>query len=124
MKKESINVLEIENTFTSVITAVREGYGYVSRFSDGVCVFVNNKGVKNELNAIMYNPSSGNVTRFELSKNQFKKFFNDVILELGVENYKINDSEIDVIEEFASITHALYAAKTGEYKEYRIKKTA
>lgn len=124
MKREPINVLEVEKEFTSIITAVREGYGYVSRFSDGVCVFVNNKGVKSELNGIMFNPSSGDVTRFELSKKQFKGMFNDAILKFGVENYKISDSEIDVIEGFESITHALYAAKTGAYKGYRIKKTA
>lgn len=124
MKRELVNLLEIENNFASVITAVREGYIYVSRFSDGVCVFVNNKGVDRELKGIMYNPSSEEVTRFEITKSQFKVLFNDVILEFGVEQYKISDSDFDVIEQFDSITHALVAAKTGAYKGYRIKKTS
>lgn len=124
MKKELINILGVEKNFNSVIAAIREGYVYVSRFSDGVCILINNKGNQREIKVIMYNPLSENVTRFEMTKNQFKPFFNDVIVEFGVDSYKIKDSEIDVIEQLDSVTHALVAAKIGNFKEYRIKKTS
>jgi hypothetical protein len=124
MKRELLSLLEVENNFNSVITAIREGYVYISRFTDGLCVLINNKGEDKEIKGIMYNPSSKSVTRFEMTKNQFKLFYNDVILKYIDENYKIKDSQIDVIEQFDSITHALYAAKTGSYKGYRAKEVS
>lgn len=124
MERKLLSLIEVEKNFDGVIAAVKEGYVYVSRFSDGVCFLINNKGKESELKGIMYNPSSKGVTRFDITKDQFKVLFNDAILKFGVENYKIKDSEIDVIEQFDSITHALYAAKTGAYRGYRIKKTS
>jgi len=122
MKGEIIEIHVLESKYSKIIDVIKTGNLYVGRFQDGVCILINNKAQDKEFKGIMYNPNSFGATRFELSENDFQKMFVEVILKHIKENYKIEDNENDMIEQFDSIANALFAKEKGNYKNYMVGK--
>lgn len=97
---------------------INQGNVYVSRYPDGVCVLINNRGKLKDLKFIMYNPESRAVMRTELSWHEFEKMFSEIVMIRSHEHYEVVENGHDIIQYFDSICHALMALGTGSYRGY------
>ncbi|HEY8890190.1 MAG TPA: hypothetical protein VIM70_08020 [Clostridium sp.] len=124
MERKRVNIFLLDNEFKNIIKAIEAGFIYVGRCFDGACLFINNKGEGKKLKCIMFNTKSCSVTRFELDKITFKKMYNEHLLEITNVQYKIEDNEDDMIEQFYNLGNAIHAmeTETGTYKNYKTRK--
>lgn len=122
MERKRVNMFILENKYKDIIKAIEDGYIFAGRGSEGVCIFINNKGKGKKLKCIMFNTISCTCTRFELNKNMFKKIYTDYLSKLFNAQYKIEDNEDDMIEQFHNLGNAIHAMETGTYKNYKARK--
>lgn len=124
MERKRVNMFLLENKYKDIIKAIEDGYIFAGRGLEGACIFINNKGEDRKLKCIMFNTISCDVMRFELDKNMFKKIYTDYLSKLINAQYKIEDNELDMIEEFYNLGNAIHAmeTKTGMYKNCKARK--
>lgn len=121
-RRKRLNMKFLSGSYSGIIKSIDAGNVYVCRYPDGVCVLIN-KQKSGRFKFVMYNPLSHMVTRAEMSRQEFKKMYNDVLFYLNSEHYVFKkDKEIDVIEQFDSIADALMALKKGSFRNYKVRK--
>jgi len=121
MIRKRVTMNCVGHNFKSAIKVIDRGNVYVSRYPDGVCILVNNRGVSREFKFIMFDPKASGVTRAEMNRDEFERMFPDLVMNLSREHYEFVENGDDMIEQFDSICTALMALDTGSYKGYRVR---
>lgn len=116
-KKVKIHVLS--NGYREILDAINSGFVYVGKNQE-VVVLINKQGQNREYKGIAYSILTCNVARFEMNINELKEMHNDFLSKIMEEQYKLEDDEDDMIEEFENISNALVALQKGSYKNYRV----
>lgn len=122
MRRKRVIVNFVGDDFKSAMQVIDRGNVYVSRYPDGDCILVNNRGTSKDLKFIMFDPESCRGIRTELDRNEFENMFTDILSYFGGEHYEIVENGDDMIEKFASICAALMALETRIYKGYRVRR--
>lgn len=122
MSRRRIIVNIVEHNFESAMQVINKGNVYVSRYPDGVCILINNRGKLKDFKFIMYNPESRAVMRTELSWDEFEKMFSEIVMIRSHEHYEAVENGHDIIQYYDSICDALMALGTGSYRGYRVRR--
>lgn len=118
--RKRINVHILGSDYKEILDAINSGFVYVGKNQDAV-VLINKKGQNREYKGIAYSPLTCEVLRFEMNIDELKKLSKD-LSKIMEAQYKLEDNEDDVIEQFESISDALIALQRGSYKDYRVRR--
>ena len=113
---KTVNINVLDNGYREILEAVNSGFIYVGKEQHQV-VLVNNQGQNREYKVIVYNPIICVGYRFEVNRDELKKLAKD-FSENMEEQYKIEDNEYDMIEQFESISDAIIALQIGSDRVY------
>ena len=121
MSRKRVIINIVEHNFESAMQVINSGNVYVSRYPDGVCILINNRGTLKDLKFIMYNPKSRGVMRAEMHRDEFEKMFYEIVMNRTREHYEVVENGDDIIKYFDSICSALMGLKTGSYNGYQVR---
>lgn len=114
--RKTVKIHVLGNSYREILDAINSGFIYVGKNQDEV-VLINKKGQNREYKVIVYNPLIYVGFRFEVNIDELKKLSKELSKTME-EQYKIEDNEYDMIEQFGSISDALIALQKGSYKNY------
>lgn len=114
--RKRVNIHILGNGYKEALDGINSGFVYVGKNEDEV-VLINKKGQNREYKGILYSPLTCEVLRFEMNIEELKKISKE-LSKIMKEQYKLEDNEDDVIEQFENISDVLIALKRGSYKDY------
>jgi len=118
--RKRINAYILDSDDKEILDAINSGFVYVGKKQD-IVVLINKKGQNREYKGIAYSPLTYEGLRFEMNMDELKKY-SENLSKIMEEQYKIEDNEDDVIEQFENISDALIALQRGSYKDYRVRR--